>query len=85
MSEEGQGTHAELAELVSAAHEAVVAAHRYVHERRPRLDGSGFGHQPVAWRCFKSGSWAFRPHGAEPPPEVLVQFGWQALYTRQID
>jgi hypothetical protein len=82
---ESQGTHAELMELMTAAHQAVTTAHRFVHERKPRLDGSGFQHEPVAWRAFKSGQWAFRPHGSEPPADVLFRFGWQPLYTRQSD
>lgn len=85
MSEDEAPSHRELLDMLAAAREAVGLAHQYVDERRPPLDGSGFGHTPVAWRCLKAGSWAFRPHGAEPPPEVLVRFGWEALYTRPTD
>lgn len=79
-----EATHAELLGLVTAAHEAVTRAHRFVHERKPRLDGSGFAPEPVAWRCFKSGSWAFRAHAATDI-DALTRFRWEPLYVRDFD
>lgn len=81
---EDEASHRELADLLAAAHEALSKAHRYVHERRPRLDGSGFGHQPVAWRAFKSGHWAFTPHAPEKA-EAAKRAGWEPLYRREED
>ena len=76
-----EGTHAEMLTLLAAAHEALTRAHRFVHERKPRLDGSGFGYEPVAWRVYKGGGWAFRAHSASDV-EALRRFQWQPLYVR---
>lgn len=84
MSDDKAPTHRELLDLLTTAHEALTSAHRFVHERKPRLDGSGFGHEPVAWRCFKSGAWAFRTHSASEV-EALRRFRWEPLYVRDPD
>lgn len=74
-----EGTHAELLVLLAAAHEAVGHAHKFVREKRPKLDGSGVFHTPVAWRKFKSGAWAFSVHHPEKV-ELARRHGWEALY-----
>lgn len=74
-------SHKELLDMLAAAHQAVAAAHRFVHEKRPRLDGSGFTLEIVAWRAYKSGHWAFAPYAAEKA-EAARRAGWEPLFRR---
>lgn len=74
-----EGTHAELLVLLAAAHEAVGHAHKFVREKRPKLDGSGVFQAPVAWRKFKSGAWAFSVYHPEKA-DLARRHGWEALY-----
>jgi hypothetical protein len=80
MSDDKAPTHRELMDLLTAAHEAVTAAHRYVHERRPKLDGSGFHDVPVAWRKHKSGFWAYTDHHPEKA-DLARHHGWEPLFV----
>lgn len=73
-------THAELLALLATAHEAVGHVHRYVREKKPRLDGSGIYDTPVAWRKHKSGFWAYTDH--HPEKAALAQHhGWEPLFV----
>ena len=80
MSDDKAPTHRELMDLLAAAHEAVTAAHRYVHERRPKLDGSGIHDVPVAWRKHKSGFWAYADHHPEKA-DLARHHGWEPLFV----
>lgn len=75
-----EGTHAELLMLLATAHEAVGNVHRYVHERRPKLNGSGIYDTPVAWRKHKFGAWTYADH--HPLKADLAQrHGWEPLFV----
>jgi hypothetical protein len=79
-----EGTHAELLALLASAHEAVGQVHRYVHERRPKLNGSGIFDTPVAWRKHKSGAWAFSVHHPEKA-DLARRHGWEPLFVAPED
>lgn len=75
-----KGTHAELLALLATAHQAVEQVHRYVRERRPKLNGRGIYDVPVAWRKHKSGFWAYTDH--DPEKVALVRrHGWEPLFV----
>lgn len=75
-----EGTHAELLALLASAHEAVGHVHRYVSERRPKLDGSGLYDVPVAWRRHKSGAWAYADHHPQKA-DMARRHGWEPLFV----
>lgn len=75
-----EATHAELLALLVTAHEAVGHVHRYVRERRPKLDGSGIYDTPVAWRKHKGGIWAYADHAPEKVA-IAQRHGWEPLYV----
>lgn len=80
------GTHAELLTLLATAHEAVGQVHRYVHERRPKLNGSGIYDTPVAWRRQEPGTTWFRYLQLTPAQgELFRQAGWQPLFIAPED
>jgi hypothetical protein len=80
MNDDDRGSHGELLALLATAHEAVGQVHRYVHERRPKLDGRGIYDVPVAWRKHKSGFWAYTDHHPEKA-DLARHHGWEPLFV----
>lgn len=80
MNDDDRGSHGELLVLLKVAHEAVGEVHRYVHERRPKLDGRGVYDVPVAWRKHKGGAWSYADHHPEKA-HLALKHGWEALFV----